>query len=556
MKRMLAMLLAAVMLLAMGTTAFAAETATGSITISNAANVSVENKTFNAYKVLDLEYYNAEKSSYVYTVPEKLKSFYQTYFDIKDEGDFSAQVVNAIGGLKDQELFDFAQAALDAAKTAGITPGTATGGKDDTCVTINNLTLGYYVVEDAGSEKPISALILETTDPDVSVHIKADKPDIDKVIVEGEKTTDKNNASIGDKVSFKITSKVPDMTGYEKYYFIVTDTMSKGLSFNDDIIITVGGSKLEMDCENGYKVTTTTNKKGETVIEIVFKNFIKQKPDSAIVIEYSATVNEDAVIGTAGNPNSVNLEYSNNPNIKDNGQSADPDKPAGGDVTGKTPDEVTYTYLTGIEITKVNKDSNRLKGAEFEITGEKINNVLVKRDVYEESADGSYYKLKDGTYTEINPKQETEGKYESTTIRYKLTTDKEIKKSTESVHASGVVGDDGVLRFDGLAAGEYIIKELKAPDGYNLLKNPITVNIVWNAPQDGSTKCEWVATANETTNVVIEDGVIKLDIVNQAGSELPSTGGIGTTIFYAAGAVLMLFSVVLLVTKKRMSTKK
>lgn len=555
MKRMLAILLAVVMLLAMGTTTFAAETSTGSITIKDAANVSVMNKTFNAYKVLDLKYYSAEKGTYVYTVPEKLKSFYQTYFRIKDEGDFSAQVVNAIGGLRDQELFAFAQAALTAAKDCGITPGTAEGGDGDTSVTINNLPLGYYVVEDAGSEKPISALILETTNPDVNVNIKADKPDIDKVITEGGTTTEQNNASIGDKVSYKITSKVPDMTGYEKYYFIVTDTMSKGLSFNDDIIITVGGSKLEMDCENGYKVTTTTNKKGETVIEIVFKNFIKQKPDSAIVIEYSATVNEDAVIGTAGNPNSVNLEYSNNPNIKDNGQSADPDKPAGGDVTGKTPDEVTYTYVTGIEITKVDKDNNRLREAEFKIIGEKINHVLVKRDIYEESATGSYYKLKDGSYTVTEPTRETNDLYESTTTKYDLTTKKELKKTAESVHASGVVGYDGVIRFDGLAAGEYTITELKAPDGYNLLKTPITVNIVWKAPQDNGTECEWTATANGS-DAVIRDGIITLDVVNQAGSELPSTGGIGTTIFYAVGAILMALSVVLLITKKRMSMKK
>lgn len=547
------MVLAVVMLLAMGTTAFAAEAKTGSITINNADNVTVENKTFNAYKVLDLK---LSGNSYVYTVPEELKDFYANYFHIdKNVGDFSAQVVNKINALKDQKLFDFAQAALAAAKKANITPGTATAGEGAKSVTISNLPLGYYVVEDAGAEKPVSALIMDTTNPNVNVTIKADKPSIDKNIVdsEGQNPTDHNNVAIGDKINFKVTSKVPNMTGYEKYYFVVKDTMSKGLTFNEDAVVTVGDVTLTQG--TNYTLTTTTNDAGETVIEIVFKDFIKQKPGDAIVITYSATLNENAVVGTDGNTNKVKLEYSNNPNVKDDGEPGNPDKPGPNAPTGETPEEVTYTYVTGIELTKVDEEGNRLQGAEFEITGTKLNNVLVKKDVFTESEDGTYYKLKDGTYTTVAPTDETNDQYESTTTKYTKETKNEVVTTSETVKAKAVVGDDGVIRFDGLAAGEYTITELKAPDGYNLLKDPIKVNISWEAPEGASTECKWSATAGESA-AVVEDGIIKLEVVNKAGSELPSTGGIGTTIFYAVGASLMVFAAVVLITKKRMSFQK
>lgn len=554
MRKKLAILLVMVMVLTLGTTALAAKSNTGSITINSAENVSVKNKTFNAYKVLNLKSYNEEKGTYVYTVPEELKQFYKDHFQsIKDEGDFSAQVVNAITQLKGQELFTFAQAVLDAAKKADISPMTATGASEATTVTIDNLELGYYVVEDAGSEKPISALILETTNPNVNVTVKADKPDIDKVIVEGESTIDKNNASIGDKVNFKITSKVPDMTGYNKYYFIVTDTMSKGLTFNNDISIKIGGNVLIEG--SGYMLTTTTNEKAETSFEIVFKNFVNQTPGDAIVIEYSANINEKAVIGTNGNLNTAKLEYSNNPNVKDEGQAGNPDKPKDKGILGTTPNEVTYTYVTGIQITKTDEEKNRLQGAEFRIKGEKLNHVLVKRDVYEEALDGTFYKLKNGTYTETIPTEDTKDQYENTEIKYTLKQEVVVEKKSESVDTKGIVGNDGVLRFDGLAAGEYTITELKAPDGYNLLRKPIDVKINWTALADNTTECKWMATVDGNT-ATVQDGIIKLDVVNKAGSELPSTGGIGTTIFYVFGSILMVFSVVVLIAKKRMSGYK
>ncbi len=558
-KRFASLLLALVMALSLTITAYAAEENPGSITINSAANVSVEGKTFNAYKLLDLKFVGeddpdteADERGYVYTVPAELKTFYAQQFHIPEgAGDFDGQVTAKIAALNSDGLFAFAASALAAAKTAGITPGTAKGEAGATSVTIANLPLGYYVVKDEGAAKPISALLLDSTDPK-NLKIKADKPTIDKKI-DGDTDTDSsttgrvdaNTAAVNDKVPYIVPSKVPDMTGYTKYYFMVTDTMSKGLTFNNDVAITVGDKALTKDTD--YTVTAATAD-GITTIEIVFKNFIQYKENKGadITIAYSATVNEDAVIGVEGNPNDVKLTYSHNPNVDDGNDS---DKPTPDSPVGETPKFEVRTYVTGIELIKVDQDGARLTGAEFQITGQKLNKVLVRKDVYTEAADGTYWKLKDGSYTTTDPAAEgmDQTKYESTTQKYTKTTSTEVVTTTETVNAKATVGSDGVLRFDGLSAGKYEIQELKAPAGYNLLKEPLKVTITCTAPASGSSNCTWTYAWGKDAASASNS----IEIVNQAGTELPSTGGIGTTIFYIAGIVLMLAAAAILVMKKR-----
>ena len=185
-KRLASLLLALVLVFAMMIPVFAAET-TGTITINNAPNVSVAGKTFNAYKILDVKSYTDAKTegdtttpaTVVYTVPSAMKSFYMSRYSLTgNEGDFDAQVVEKIS--KETDMFAFAAAALAAAKDAKITPGTATAGSNDTSVTISNLPLGYYVIEDTATTKPVSALVLDTTNPNIEATIKADQPSIDK----------------------------------------------------------------------------------------------------------------------------------------------------------------------------------------------------------------------------------------------------------------------------------------------------------------------------------------------------------------------------------------
>ena len=574
MKRIASVLLTLVMLAALAIPAMAAGE-TGSITINDADNVSVAGKTFNAYKILDLKMVGTD--GYVYTVPAAMKAFYLgRYTDLTgNEGDFDAQVVAKI---KDEsDMFAFAAAALAAAKAAGITPGTATAPDGAKSVTINDLPLGYYVVEDVGAAKPISALILDTTNPDPSVTIKADKPSIDKNI-DGTQDTDEktegdvkyNNAAVGDKVPYKVTSKVPDMTGYTKYYFVVNDTLSKGLTFNNDVVIKIGSTTLAKCGHasgaahvNCYTVTSTKNADGTTSVEIVLKNFIQYKDQvgDPITITYSATVNKDAVIGVEGNPNEVKLTYSNNPNVKDDGTPSNPDKPTDQSPVGKTPESVTRTYVTDIEIIKVDPAGNRLTGAEFKLEGTKLNTVLVRTDVYAEAEDGAYWKLKDGSYTTDDP--DTEGmdknKYESTTTKYSKTVETTTIEKAENVTYTGTVGADGVLRFEGLSAGTYTITEIKAPAGYNLLKDPITVTIGFTAPAADatSTDCTWTYTWNSGAQ---NDGIVSgnsntVTVTNQTGTGLPSTGGMGTTIFYVVGSILVVGAAVLLITKKRMGAE-
>ena len=565
MKRMIALLLVAMLAIGLAATGFAAEPVTGSITIRNAASgVEVAGKTFNAYKLLDATMVdvNDPAKGIAYTVPAELKQFYQDRYHVEpDAPDFDQQVAAAIA--EEADMYAFAKDALAAAKAAGVQPNAATAGPDAEEVTISNLSLGYYVIEDVGAKAPISALLLDTVG-NVAIQIKADQPTVDKKI-DGNKDKDDatagpveaNNAAIGDKVPYVVTSKVPDMTGYEKYFFVVNDTLSKGLTFNEDVAITIDGQPLPTE---QYAVTFHKAESGETTVEIVFKNFIqhKEKAGAAIVITYSATVNADAVIGTAGNPNKVQLVYSNNPNKAAHGEPENPDKPGpeDADVTGETPEEMTKTYVTELELTKVNEDGTRLTGAEFQLTGTRLNTVLVTKDVFTESPEGTFYQLTDGTYTETKPEEHTLDQYVNPDVTYAKKTETQTIVKSDEVQVKGTVGSDGVLRFTGLSAGQYEITELKAPDGYNLLTAPIQVTVTCKTPAaitTGAEPCTWEVTL--PGKISADGNRIELNVVNKTGTELPSTGGMGTTLFYVVGGLLVAGAAVALIVKKRMASK-
>ena len=557
-KKTFALLLALALVLSLGITAYAAEQK-GSITIHEAGGVSVEGKTFLAYKVLDL---NLVGEGYVYTVPEALKDFYADYFELNEAlGDFDYQVTQKIAALTGDDLFAFASGVLAAAKVANIAPASVTGQRGDTSVKFTDLPLGYYVVEDTAETTPVSALVLTSTKPNVEVNIKAELPVVDKKIIEEQDRVETNNAAVGDVVSYEVTSKVPDMTGYTKYYFVLKDTMSLGLTFNQDVAITIGNQALTKD--NDFTVTAKATANG-TEIEIVFKNFIsyKDQKGDAITLTYSATINENAVIGAAGNPNYVKLQYSNNPNKVVSGDPDNPDKPAVPE--GETPEEEVRTYVTGLKLIKVDPEGNRLTGAEFTITGNKLNKVLVRKDVYTQDENGTYWRLTDGTYTTQDPLDEgvEQIKYESVTVKYAKESVTEVKETQENVKATAVVGDDGVLRFDGLSAGDYEITELRSPAGYNLLEKPFKITIDWTAPENVSVPCTWTVSDTEAgdgyassleSGAQIVDGCIQIQVENKSGTQLPETGGMGTTLFYIVGGLLMTTAVVLLITKKKLS---
>ncbi len=385
-----------------------------------------------------------------------------------------------------------------------------------------DLDAGYYLVKDQegtldGENAAYTQFILRLTDNE-TVEAKSVLPTLDKVINEGAGVT-ANTASIGDDVEFKLTSKVPDMTGYNKYFFVVNDTLSSGFTFNDDVAITIGGSSL--DAEDFY-VTDL----GNGQIKIVIKEFIgyQSQKGQSIVITYSAELNEGASTSTTGadaNTNIANLVYSNNPNYEYQGDPSNPDEPnpgtptddndtpddpsddipgTPGEPTGDTPEITTVTYTTQLEITKVDGDNTatKLQGAVFKL----------------EKLDG------EGNYGQVGAE---------------ITTDA-----------------NGLATFNRLEVGKYQITEITAPGGgYNLLEAPIQFEITTQDISTGS------ITWNDTNDDInFDNGKFKIQIGNYKGSSLPTTGGMGTTLIYVLGGMLVLCSIVLIITRKRMEYRQ
>lgn len=269
--------------------------------------------------------------------------------------------------------------------------------------------------------------------------------------------------------------------------------MSAGLTFKEITKVTADGTTLTKD---QYQVTTT-EKDGKTVLSIVITD-VKAVADitqdeNKVVVEYNATLNENAVIGSAGNTNDVELTYSNNPNATGDGTT----KPAD---TGKTPKDTVKVFTYQTIINKVDQDGKALSGAEF---------TLVKKN-------------KDGSTKNVDVVKNAEGKS---------------------------------FTFKGLDAGNYVLEETKTPDGYNTIKAiEFTIDADYDKEADDPQLTKLSGVAKFDANKA--DGSLKADIVNRKGSLLPSTGGMGTTILYVIGSILVLVAAILLITKKRMDAAK
>ena len=429
---------------------------------------------------------------------------------------------------------------------------------------------GYYLIKDrepaSGTypEGDAATRYMLQVVGDVTVTAKADAPTLEKKILEtdaaGQDTeVDANQANIGDTVRYQLTSKVPAMDGYEKYFFIVHDTLSEGLTFApDSVSVTVGGSPVPAADLQVVAGETEDN----CTFEIVLKDFRNKYQDrigEEIRITYGAVVNEHAKVGTLGNENEALLEYSNNPNITPKGT----DRPSEDDhVTGKTPKDLVLTYIAGIRLTKVDAadTSKKLTGAQFTLTGTGLNQVILSTS-FAEDQEGTWYKLKDGSYTEDVPGTVMAAElYESTTITYAPVT--ETLKDTKTVTATGIVNEEGILTFTGLGAGTYTITEILSPAGYNLLPNPITMTLAARLPEEVSAKtdaAEWKYTLEEgkteseilETGTAAEQGIAALEVKNEKGALLPSAGGSGTGLFYVGGAVLLMGGMLLFFRKKK-----
>ena len=416
---------------------------------------------------------------------------------------------------------------LDAfAKVVGAHLATAAGTSTETASTyiINVTGDGYYFVKDTGTlgnDDAATKYILKVVE-NVKVAAKAEVPTIDKVIVNADSGSGNDGkgtaVDVGSVVEFKLTSKVPAMDGYDSYTFIVNDTLSAGLTAVDgndegtdiDVAVTINGIEY-----TGFTVAQT----GQS-FTITFNSFIDQKANAGkdIVITYSAVLNEKALT-TDKETNTVNLEYSNNPN--DNNSK------------GKTPDKIVYVYDFDIVIDKYTDDKTKAE----EETGAKDTRLSGAKFVLYKTADSK--KL----YYHYN---ETIGKVEWV----ELADDAAVADAIKAGTITEVTTDgNGVAKFQGLDSGTYYLHETEAPVGYNLLKGDVTVAITATYGEDGQVTS---STATSTSNGQYQQ---TQPVENKSGVELPETGGIGTTIFYIVGGVLFVGAAVLLIVKRRMSMK-
>lgn len=530
--------LAFTMAFAMGLTASAADT-TYTITINKPAGDI--DRTYEAYQIFKGNLSGNTLSDIEWGAGIDGAAFLT---ELKKNSDYASCTDAKTVAEKLASFTENPDKAVAFAKLAGKFLTTATASSSTGKITV---PAGYYLLKDVttATHDALSLNILKVV-KDVTVNPKADHPTVDKKIGTDITTgVAANEATIGDKVPFVIASKVPQMQGYTKYFFVLNDSMTAGLTYNKDVAIKIGATTLAADAYDVvYDDTANTMK-------IVIKNFIQYKSEAGkdIVVTYSATLNEKADLTQAGNKNTVKLTYSNNPNVDYKGDN----EPDTTDPVGETPEHVTVTYSTKLQLTKVdgaNKEV-KLEGVEFQITGTSIKTAVSKGDYFKQDAAGTYYQLKDGTFTETAPTTETESKYVSNSVKYAKVTDTPEQTKMQKVTASGTTDANGLITFEGLGAGTYFITELKTLGGYNLLTAPITV-VITATP--GTTSCTWTATMNGAP-ATFEDDMVKLTVENNKGSVLPITGGIGTTIFYVIGGLLVCGAVVMAITKKKLSVE-
>lgn len=343
-KKLFAALLAAALVLAMAVPAFAVTNATkGSITISN----TVKDETYTIYRMFKLDSYNAESNTYSYTVESDWEGFFKTgaggnYITLDGQ---NHPTWTAADENDSTTVAAFAKAALAWAKQKGIqSAGTQEG--NGSSITFSNLDLGYYLVDSS-----LGALCgLNTTNPDATIKEKNEKPEIKKEVqTSAGDWGSENNAKIGDTVEYKVEIKVAD--GAQKY--TVTDTMSKGLTFNNSSLKVTANDAVTTD----YTLTPTTN--GFT-LELPESYVSTLTKGTTILVTYNATLNKDAVIDGDGNTNEVKLGYGNHQNT--------------------VPSKVT-TKSYQFDLVKVDGTTNKLlDGAEFELADGETKLSFVKDD--------------------------------------------------------------------------------------------------------------------------------------------------------------------------------
>ena len=509
-KKLASLLLALVMALSLAVTAFADESTTYSITINN----STAGHTYEAYQIFTGDLATNEAGNKVLSNIVWGSGVSEAGQTALGDAAAKAETLKTEADAK-----AFAKAVAPYLTTAAGSANTVTDGK----YVISGLAAGYYLVKDQdgsliGDNDSYTEYIIQVVG-NVTATPKSDVPEVQKKVKDINDSTDTTKTDwqdsadydIGDSIPFQLKATLADnVSSYTTYKVVFHDTLSKGLTYNNDAKVYIGGTET-----NGFAVTATVNADGTTTLTVSCDDVkaLDAGNSSVITVEYTAKLNENAVLGSAGNPNEVYLEYSNNPNKSEKGNNE----------TGETPKDVVIVFTYKTIINKVDSENKPLTGAAFKL--EKL------------------IKGKDGdadTWTTVK-----EFAVDETTTSF---------------------------TFSGLDDGQYKLTETKTPVGYNTI-DPIyfVIEATHGETADAptlKTLNAYLTDANGNKQTEMKDGEsvnidlgtvdltagsITTTVVNKSGSKLPSTGGIGTTIFYVLGGVLVLAAVVLLVTKKRMS---
>lgn len=442
--------------------------------------------------------------------------------DLSTDGDGNKVLSNVAWG--DGVSYTGSETAAEVAKALGdktmstddleekltlTTPVKTVESQKDTTI-IEGLKAGYYLVKDqdgtaASTDDGYTTFVIKVVG-DATAKIKSGVPTVEKKVKDVNDSTGKESDyqdsadyDIGDDVPYQITGTMPaNIADYKTYKYVFTDKMSKGLTYNNDHKIIIGNT----DVTNSFTENVTKNEDGTTTVTLSIDNLkgitgVTIDASTKVIVTYTAKLNENATVGSAGNPNTVDLTYSNNPN-----------KGGEGD-TSKTPEDknIVFTYKTIVN--KIGEDKNPLKGAGFTLYKKTVNKT-------------------DGT-TEY--------------------------KKVKTIDA----GDTTTFEFSGLDDGDYRLVESTTPDGYNTI-DPIEFTISANHgngddPQLIELKAE-VTSGEATFTNGSDKGSLTTDVVNKKGSILPETGGMGTTLLYVVGGVLVAMAAAYVVMNKKHSTNK
>jgi len=541
-KKMMALVIAVVMVMAISLPVFATTqtvgTGNGSITISNAE----KDASYGLYKLFDATV--GTDGSIAYSLPSgkdvESDDFFNTYFDVTN------------GNVIAKSTFTEDVLKSDAFKTWARTFGTQVGSSvtaTESEIVFDKIPFGYYFVTSSLG----TVLTVDSANPNATVVDKNQTVSFDKNIVDDPENPVKvNEAGLNEDIDFDITVTSKNYDGADKVFkYVVYDTMDPGFSLTGAPVVKVGAATLTANdytitYKKGGAATTTVTEADYFEITIPWTTDGTKAGDhlydanAKINVTYTAKLDPakaaNVTTGATPNKNIADVKY-----FKGNDTSDTP--------SGDLPDKQTDTYDTQLTIQKTD-GSAALSGAEFTLTstnGTKV--VYVTESKYVADANGTYYKLKDGTYTSEAPNNNAthDAVYDSTTDKYKLVTEAKVMGEGQTdTTVKSFVGADGKVTFTGLAVGTYKIEETVVPAGYNKADD-IEFTVSFNP------ETKKFASNNDKVTLDTTNNVFNTTIVNNKGTELPSTGGIGTTIFYVIGAILVLGAGILLVTRRRMN---